>query len=168
MIEKWRDICPDIANRSTFIAGFPGETQEQFNELLDFIKEAKLDRVGCFPYSDVDGATANSYLNPVDEQIREERAALLMETQAKISYQKLNERIGKEYQILIDYVSDDGIAVGRSKYESPDIDGVITIENTNGLNPGDMVNAKIIDHDEHDMKAELVSVLDGKIDFRTF
>ena len=165
MIEKWRDICPDIAIRSTFIAGFPGETQEQFNELLDFIKEAKLDRVGCFPYSDVDGATANSYLNPVDEQIREERAALLMETHAKISYQKLNERIGKEYQILIDYVSDDGIAVGRSKYESPDIDGVITIENTNGLNPVDMVNAKIIDHDEHDMKAELVSVLDGKIDF---
>ena len=72
MIEKWRDICPDIAIRSTFIAGFPGETNEQFNELLDFIKEAKLDRVGCFPYSDVDGATANSYLNPVDEQIREE------------------------------------------------------------------------------------------------
>lgn len=165
MIEKWRDICPDIAIRSTFIAGFPGESQEQFNELLDFIKEAKLDRVGCFPYSDVDGATANSYLNPVDEQIREERAALLMETQAEISYQKLDERVGKEYQILIDYVSDDGIAVGRSKYESPDIDGVITIENTKGLNPGDMVNAKIIDHDEHDLKAELVSVLDGKIEF---
>ena len=88
-----------------------------------------------------------------------------METQAEISYQKLDERVGKEYQILIDYVSDDGIAVGRSKYESPDIDGVITIENTKGLNPGDMVNAKIIDHDEHDMKAELVSVLDGKIEF---
>ena len=164
-IEAWRKVCPDLAIRSTFIAGFPGETETQFNELLDFIKEAKLDRVGCFPYSDVDGATANSYLNPVDEQIREERAALLMETQAKISYDKLEARMVKEYQVLIDYVSDDGTAVGRSKYESPDIDGVITIENAKGVEVGDVVKAVITGHDEHDMDAQLVGKTDGAISF---
>ena len=136
-----------------------------FNELLDFIKEAKLDRVGCFPYSDVEGAAANDYLNPVDEELREHRAALLMETQAKISYEKLENRVGKEYQVLIDYVSDDGVAVGRSKYESPDIDGVISIPNTQGVEVGDLVKAKIVSHDEHDMEAELVSKTDGAISF---
>ena len=165
LIENWRSVCPDIAIRSTFIAGFPGETESQFNELLDFIKEAKLDRVGCFPYSDVDGAAANDYLNPVDEELREHRAAILMETQAKISYEKLENRVGKEYQVLIDYVSDDGLAVGRSKYESPDIDGVISIPNTKGVEVGDLVKAKIVSHDEHDMKAELVSKTDGAISF---
>ena len=164
-IEKWRSVCPDIAIRSTFIAGFPGETEEQFNELLDFIKEAKLDRVGCFPYSDVDGATANTYLNPVDEQIREERAARLMELQSQISYEKLEARVGKEYQVLIDYVSDDGVAVGRSKYESPDIDGVISIPNTKDVQVGDLVKAVITGHDEHDMEASLVSKTTGSISF---
>ncbi|SFS45222.1 ribosomal protein S12 methylthiotransferase [Succinivibrio dextrinosolvens] len=164
-IEKWRSVCPDIAIRSTFIAGFPGETEEQFNELLDFIKEAKLDRVGCFPYSDVDGATANTYLNPVDEQIREERAARLMELQAQISYDKLEARVGKEYQVLIDYVSDDGIAVGRSKYESPDIDGVISIPNAKDVQVGDLVKAVITSHDEHDMEATLAGKTTGSISF---
>lgn len=164
-IEKWRSVCPDIAIRSTFIAGFPGETEEQFNELLDFIKEAKLDRVGCFPYSDVDGATANTYLNPVDEQIREERAARLMELQSQISYEKLEARVGKEYQVLIDYVSDDGVAVGRSKYESPDIDGVISIPNTKDVQVGDIVKAVITGHDEHDMEASLVQKTTGSISF---
>lgn len=164
-IEQWRKICPDLAIRSTFIAGFPGETQEQFNELLDFIKEAKLDRVGCFPYSDVDGATANSYLNPVDEQIREERAAILMETQAQISFDKLEDRVGKEYQVLVDYVSDDGVAVGRTKYESPDVDGVISIENAQNVQVGDVVKAQIVDHDEHDCFAKLVGISDGAINF---
>ena len=165
LIESWRNVCPDIAIRSTFIAGFPGETEAQFNELLDFIKEAKLDRVGCFPYSDVDGATANSYLNPVDEQIREERAAILMETQAKISYDKLEARVGKEYQVLIDYISDDGLAVGRSKYEAPDVDGVICIENAKNVQVGDLVKAKITSHDEHDMNAVLVGKSTGSINF---
>ncbi len=164
-IEKWRSVCPDIAIRSTFIAGFPGETEEQFNELLDFIKEAKLDRVGCFPYSDVDGATANTYLNPVDEQIREERAARLMELQSQISYEKLEQRVGKEYQVLIDYVSDDGIAVGRSKYESPDIDGVISIPDAKDVQVGDLVKAVITSHDEHDMEASLVGKTTGSISF---
>lgn len=165
LIEQWRKVCPDIAIRSTFITGFPGETKEQFNELLDFIKEAKLDRVGCFPYPDVDGATANTYLNPVDEQIREERAAILMEAQAKISYDKLESRVGKEYQILVDYVSDDGTAVGRSKYESPDIDGVISIPDAKGVEVGSLVKAVITGHDEHDMEAKLISKSDGAISF---
>ena len=164
-IEKWREICPDIAIRSTFIAGFPGETEEQFNELLDFIKEAKLDRVGCFPYSDVEGAAANAYFNPVDEELREHRAALLMETQAKISYDKLEARVGMEYQVLIDYVSDDGTAVGRSKYESPDIDGIISIHNTKGVQAGDVVKAVITGHDEHDLEARLVGKTNGAIEF---
>lgn len=164
-IEKWREVCPDIAIRSTFIAGFPGETESQFNELLDFIKEARLDRVGCFPYSDVEGAAANAYLNPVDEELREQRAALLMETQAKISYEKLENRMGKEYQVLIDYVSDDGTAVGRSKYESPDIDGIISIENARGVQVGDVVKAVITGHDEHDLEAKLVGKTDGAISF---
>ena len=122
VIENWRKICPDLAIRSTFITGFPGETQEEFNELLDFLKEAKLDRVGCFPYSDVEGASANSFENPVPLEVREERAQILMETQAQISYQKLQERIGKSYDVLIDDVTEDGEAICRSKYEAPDID----------------------------------------------
>ncbi len=164
-IEKWRSICPDIAIRSTFIVGFPGESEEQFSELVDFLKEAKLDRVGCFPYSDVEGAAANSYLNPVDEQIREERAAILMDTQAQISYEKLEARVGKEYQVLVDYVSDDGIAVGRSKYESPDVDGVISIADAKNVAVGDLVKAVIVSHDEHDMEAKLTGKTDGAISF---
>ena len=160
-----RAVWPNAALTTDILTGFPGETEEQFNELLDFIKEAKLDRVGCFPYSDVDGATANTYLNPVDEQIREERAARLMELQSQISYEKLEARVGKEYQVLIDYVSDDGVAVGRSKYESPDIDGVISIPNTKDVQVGDLVKAVITGHDEHDMEASLVSKTTGSISF---
>ncbi len=165
-IEKWRSICPDLAIRSTFITGFPGETESQFNELLDFLKEAKLDRVGCFPYSDVDGAAANNYLNPVDEELREERCGILMNLQAEISKQKLASRVGKEYQVLIDYVDDEGNAVGRSKYEAPDIDGVITIEKTKGLRAGDFVRAKIISSSEHDLQAALISQTESSIAFK--
>ncbi len=165
-IENWRRICPDLAIRSTFITGFPGETQEQFNELLSFLKEAKLDRVGCFPYSDVDGAAANAYLNPVDEQLREERAGILMDVQAQISKEKLAKRIGKEYQVLIDYVDDEGNAVGRSKYEAPDVDGLIVIENAKGVNPGDFVQAKITEADEHDLKASLINISESQISFK--
>ncbi len=113
----------------------------------------------------MDGATANTYLNPVDEQIREERAAILMEAQAKISYDKLESRVGKEYQLLVDYVSDDGTAVGRSKYESPDIDGVISIPDAKGVEVGSLVKAVITGHDEHDMEAKLISKSDGAISF---
>lgn len=165
-IEKWRSICPDIAIRSTFITGFPGESESQFNELIDFLKEAQLDRVGCFPYSDVDGAAANNYLNPVDEELREERCGILMQVQSEISKAKLTKRIGKEYQVLIDYVDDEGNAVGRSKYEAPDIDGVITIANTRGIKPGDMVRARITASSEHDLEAELIGSTESSINFK--
>ncbi|MGN0893780.1 MAG: 30S ribosomal protein S12 methylthiotransferase RimO [Succinivibrio sp.] len=165
MIENWRSICPDISIRSTFITGFPGETESQFNELLDFIREAKIDHVGCFPYSDVEGASANSYLNPVDEEIREERMMRLMSLQEDISYELLEKRMGKEYQVLIDYIDDEGNAVGRSKYESPDVDGVITIADTKNVSVGDLVLARITGHNEYDMEATLVQRTDGAISF---
>jgi len=157
----------DIAIRSTFITGFPGETQEQFYELLDFIKEARLDRVGCFPYSDVKGADANELPGAVPSEIREERAQILMETQAQISYDKLEERVGKEYQMIVDYVSDDGLVTGRSKYEAPDVDGVITVEDCDAtVKPGDLITVKITSHDEHDMQAILVKKATGALKFK--
>ncbi len=166
VIENWRKICPDLAIRSTFITGFPGETQEEFNELLDFLKEAKLDRVGCFPYSDVEGASANSFENPVPLEVREERAQILMETQAQISYQKLQERIGKSYDVLIDDVTEDGEAICRSKYEAPDIDGVIYLKDGKGLKPGQMVRATITDCDEHDLEAVLDKTFTSSLQFK--
>ena len=105
------------------------------------------------------------YKQHTHEQIREERAAILMETQAQISFDKLEDRVGKEYQVLVDYVSDDGVAVGRTKYESPDVDGVISIENAQNVQVGDVVKAQIVDHDEHDCFAKLVGVSDGAINF---
>ncbi len=166
LIEEWRGICPNVSIRSTFITGFPGETEEQFTELLDFLKEARLDRVGCFPYSDVEGATANAYLNPVDEEIREDRARRLMEVQSKISYEKLEERVGREYQVLIDYIDEEGHGVGRSMYESPDVDGVITIEKAKDLSAGDLVKVKITAHDEHDLEGELAGMVSTSISFK--
>ena len=165
VIEHWRSLCPDLAIRSTFITGFPGETSTQFEELLGFIKEAKLDRVGCFPYSNVEGAAANELPGSVDPQIREERAQCLMELQSEISYAKLEKRVGTTCQVLIDYVSEEGTAVGRSKYEAPDVDGVITLENVRGVRTGDFVQARIIAHDEHDMTAQMVEKSNAAIRF---
>lgn len=165
-IEKWRSICPDIALRSTFITGFPGETETMFNDLLSFLKEAKLDRVGVFPYSNVDGAFANSLDNQVPEEVREERAQLLMDLQATISREKLLTRVGKSYDVIIDNVSEDGIAVGRTKYEAPDIDGVVVINDAKNVECGDIVRATITATDEHDMQATLQSVSNGSIPFQ--
>ena len=155
LIEKWRNICPDIALRSTFISGFPGETQAEFDELLDFIQEAKLDRVGCFPYSDVDGAEANNLPGAVPPEVREERAMQLMQLQSEISRAKLQQRIGTTCDVIIDAVSEDGQAFGRSKYEAPDVDGIITIENGASLRAGDIVPVTITGADEHDLTATL-------------
>lgn len=157
VIEDWRKICPDIAIRSTFITGFPGETQAEFDELMAFIREARLDRVGCFPYSDVDGATANAIEPAIDPEVREERAAQLMELQEQISAEKLAARVGKVYDVLIDDVTEHGVAVGRSKYEAPDVDGVITIAQGKSLLPGDLVKVKITGSSVHDMEGELVT-----------
>lgn len=157
-ISKWREICPDLTIRSNFITGFPGETEEDFNELLEFVKAARLDRVGTFPYSDVEGAQANDYDGVVPEEVRMERAKILMELQAQISSEKLAERINKQFEIIIDEVNEDGSLIGRTKYEAPDIDGVVIIEKEDAkvaAKPGDIVRGTILETDEHDMWATL-------------
>ena len=153
-IHEWRKLCPDIAIRSTFITGFPGETEEEFEYLLDFLKEAKIDRLGCFPYSPVDGAAANALPGAVPEKLREERRARLMQLQEDISYEKLQSRIGRTLRVLIDETIRGG-AVGRSYADAPDIDGVVYIRKPKGMRrklmPGEFVNISIEDADAHDL-----------------
>ncbi len=154
-IQRWRQECPDLVLRSTFIVGFPGETEDDFEQLLDFMQEAQLDRVGAFAYSDVEGATANALPDHVPEEVKQERLERFMQVQAEISAAKLQQRIGATMQIHIDE-SDGEQAVGRSYADAPEIDGQVFLENAAGLLPGDMVDAVIVDADEHDMWAELV------------
>ena len=153
-IEKWRDICPDITLRSTFIVGFPGETEQQFEELLGFLDTARLDRVGAFAYSPVDGATANELPNPVDEEIKQDRLQRFMQLQEEISEQKLAERVGNIEEIIIDGRDEEGI-IGRSKGDAPEIDGMVFIEGNDNLKAGDIVRAKITGHNAHDVWAEI-------------
>ena len=154
-IKQWREICPDLTLRSTFIVGFPGETEAEFEELLDFLKEAQLDRVGAFKYSPVEGAVANALPDHIAPEVQEERLARLMMLQAEISEQRLQRKIGKTIQVLVDEVDEDG-AVARSAADAPEIDGSVFIENAGHLSVGDVVTVKIIDSDEHDLWAELV------------
>ena len=149
-IRSWREICPDITLRSTFIVGFPGETEAEFNELLDFMREASLDRVGCFKYSAVEGATANELENPVPEQIKEERWHQFMAVQQEISAERLQRKIGAHMDIIVDEVSSDG-AVGRTKGDAPEIDGLVYLNNAEGLSPGSVVNRQIVDADDYDL-----------------
>lgn len=155
-IRAWREACPDLTLRSTFIVGFPGETEAEFEELLDFLDEAQLDRVGCFPYSDVEGAAANSLPDAVPEEIKEERFARFMEKQADISAQRLEEKIGREMTVLVDEIDEEGDAIARSAGDAPEIDGVVFIEDAEGLAPGDLVNVVITDASDHDLWAEPV------------
>lgn len=158
-IMKWREICPDLTIRSNIITGFPGETEQDFENLLDFIKKARLDRVGTFPYSDVEGAQANEYDGVVPEDVRHERARLVMEAQAEVSRQKLSERVGKTFDVIVDTVTEEGQVMGRTKYEAPDIDGIVTIEELPEgarVREGDLIRATITDSDEHDMWADFV------------
>lgn len=152
-IRSWREICPDITLRSTFIVGFPGETEAEFNELLDFMREASLDRVGCFKYSAVDGATANELDNPVPEAVKEERWHQFMAVQQEISAERLQRKIGSHMDIIVDEVSSDG-AVGRTKGDAPEIDGLVYLKNTDGLTPGSVVNRQIVDADDYDLWAD--------------
>ena len=149
-IRSWREICPDITLRSTFIVGFPGETEAEFNELLDFMREASLDRVGCFKYSAVEGATANELENPVPEEVKEERWHQFMAVQQEISAERLQRKIGAHMDIIVDEVSSDG-AVGRTKGDAPEIDGLAYLKNTDGLVPGSVVNRQIVDADDYDL-----------------
>ncbi len=154
-IRQWREICPDITLRSTFIVGFPGETEEEFEELLDFLKEAQLDRVGAFAYSPVDGALANALPDHVPPELQQERLERLMLLQEEISEQRLKRKIGKTMMVLVDEVGKAG-AIARSAADAPDIDGVVHIENGQQLNVGDFVEVKINDSDVHDLWAEIV------------
>lgn len=158
-IRAWREACPDITLRSTFITGFPGETEDEFKHLLDFIEEAQLDRVGVFAYSPVDGAKANELDNPVPEEVKEERRARLMELQEKISLSRNEAKLGKVMQVLVDETDDEGI-VARSKADAPEIDGNVFIpmpENpAQQPKPGDFVNVLIDDCDEHDLWGQIV------------
>lgn len=154
-IKKWREICPTLTLRSTFIVGFPGETEEDFQELLNFLQQAKLDRVGCFKYSPIDGAAANELPDQVPEDIKEQRFHRLMQLQQKISRQRLQEKIGTIQPVIIDEIDEEG-AIGRSMADAPDIDGVIYLNGEYKLKPGDIVNVKIERSDEYDMWGEII------------
>lgn len=151
-IKAWREVCPDITIRSTFITGFPGETEEDFNMLLDFLQEAQLDRVGCFAYSAVDGAAANQLPDQVPEELKQERLARFMELQESISAEKLNQKIGRIEMVLVDEVNGDQ-AIGRTSADAPEIDGVVYLANAEGLQVGDLVEVEITDADGHDLWA---------------
>ncbi|MGT4068580.1 UNVERIFIED_CONTAM: 30S ribosomal protein S12 methylthiotransferase RimO [Aeromonas hydrophila] len=154
-IQKWREICPEITLRSTFIVGFPGETEEEFQMLLDFIDKAELDRVGCFKYSPVEGAKANELPDPVPEEVQEERFQRFMELQQKVSIRKLARKVGKDMLVLIDEVDEEG-ATGRSAADAPEIDGLVYLNGETGLKPGDMVKVRIDEADEYDLWASLI------------
>ena len=151
-IKAWREICPTLVIRSTFIVGFPGETEEDFQVLLDFLDEAKLDRVGCFKYSDVEGAKANDLPDPIGEDVKQQRFERFMQKQSEISTAKLQEKVGLEYQVIIDEVTSEG-AVGRCYADAPEIDGNVHLTDEFDVQPGDIIWAQIIHHDEHDLWA---------------
>lgn len=153
-IRRWRGICPEIAIRSTFVVGFPGETERDFEFLLEWLEEAQLDRVGCFTYENVAGAPANDLPGHVPEEVKEERRARLMALQEEISRRRLARRVGQEMAVLIDHVSTDG-AVGRTYADAPEIDGRVFVEDGEELSPGDIVWVEITDSDAHDLHGEL-------------
>lgn len=154
-IQNWRRICPDLTLRSTFIVGFPGETEEDFLMLLDFIEKAELDRVGCFMYSPVDGAQANELPDQIPEEIKQERYDRFMTLQQQVSARRLQQKIGRTMQVLIDEVDDEG-AIGRSFADAPEIDGAVYINGETQLQPGDLVNVIIEHADEYDLWGSLV------------
>ncbi|SHG75565.1 30S ribosomal protein S12 methylthiotransferase RimO [Ferrimonas marina] len=154
-IQSWREQCPDLVIRSTFIVGFPGETEADFELLLDWLAEARLDRVGCFKYSPVDGAVANDLPDAVPEEVKEERYQRFMALQAQISREKLADRVGQEMLVMVDEIGEDG-AIGRSYADAPEIDGKVVIGGEYDLNPGDMVWVSIEFADDHDLFGTLV------------
>ncbi|HHJ20468.1 MAG TPA: radical SAM protein, partial [Gammaproteobacteria bacterium] len=152
-IHNWREICPDITIRSTFIVGFPGETESDFEMLLDFIRQARLNRVGCFTYSPVEGAPANALENPVDEAIKQERLAEFMAVQEAISRELLQDKVGQTMTVLTDTLEGDH-TLARSSADAPEIDGLVVIEETQ-LPAGEFHQVTITAADEHDLWAKL-------------
>jgi ribosomal protein S12 methylthiotransferase len=151
-IRAWRAACPDLTVRSTFIVGFPGETEAEFEELLAFVGEAQLDRVGCFKYSPVNGARANELPGAVPEEVKEERLARFMQAQAAVSAARLAAKVGREIAVLVDDV-DGRLATARSKADAPEIDGVVRVKGARGAKPGDFLRVRVTGADEHDLEA---------------
>ncbi|UZK69887.1 30S ribosomal protein S12 methylthiotransferase RimO [Sphingomonas sp. S1-29] len=150
-LKTWRAICPDIAIRSSFVVGFPGETDADFDYLLDWLDEAQLDRVGAFRFEPVEGAAANALPDAVPEEVKEERYARIMERTAAISAAKLQAKVGRELDVILDAVDDEGGATGRSQADAPEIDGEVHLRDTFGRMPGDIIRVRIEDADEHDL-----------------
>ncbi|HEY0628493.1 MAG TPA: radical SAM protein, partial [Sphingomicrobium sp.] len=150
-LKKWRSIVPDITVRSSFVVGFPGETEEDFQYLLDWLQEAQLDRVGAFRFEPVEGAAANALPDHVPEELKEERYQRVMELTARISAEKLAAKVGKHIDVLIDRVDDEGGATGRSKSDAPEIDGEVHLRDAGGLKQGDFVKVLVEESDEHDL-----------------
>ena len=153
-IKNWRNICPDITLRSTFIVGFPGETDDDFEQLLDFMEEAQLDRVGAFAYSPVEGAIANELGNFVPEEIQQERLERFMYLQAQISADKLQKKIGQTMTVLVDSYGEEGLVLARSKADAPGIDGEVILDGFENVQLGDFVDVKIVAATEHDLIAK--------------
>jgi ribosomal protein S12 methylthiotransferase len=151
-IRAWRDVCPDITIRSTFIVGFPGETGDDFELLLDWLQEARLDRVGCFKYSPVEGAAANALAGHVPEDVKQERHDRFMELAAAISAEKLAVKVGRRMRVLVDAVGDEG-AIARSSADAPEIDGVVRILDSGSLAVGDWADVEITSADDYDLNA---------------
>ena len=151
-IKQWREICPDLTLRSTFIVGFPGETEEDFQMLLDFLKEAQLDRVGCFKFSPVEGAPATEMADQVPEDIKEERFHRFMLLQQEISAERLKQKIGQTLDVIVDKIDDEGI-IGRTKADAPEVDGLVYIENLSGtpVKVGEFIKVTITHSDEYDL-----------------
>lgn len=154
-IRAWREICPDITIRSTFIAGFPGETEAEFEELLQFLETARLDRVGCFAYSPVEGAAANALPGALPDEVREERRRYVMELQEDISADIMAAKIDKEMTVLVDAVDEEG-AIARSSADAPEIDGVVYLDGVFDVNPGDFLQVRIVDADAFDLYAQRI------------
>ena len=155
-IRAWREVCPDLTIRSTFIAGFPGETEAEFSALLEFLEEAQLDRVGCFAYSPVEGASANALPDALPDKVREERRTRFMAVQEKISAQRLKRKVGKTLTVLVDEAGENQ-AVGRSSADAPEIDGLVHIRKAGNARAGDFVEVRITRADTHDLHGERVS-----------
>lgn len=152
-IKRWREVCPDLALRSTFIVGFPGETEEDFEELLSWLKEAELNRVGCFKYEPVAGAVANDLPGAVPEEVKEERWHRFMAVQQDVSREVLSKKVGTTIDVIIDEVDEEG-AMGRSKWDAPEIDGSVFLNEDSDLKAGDIVKARVVHSDEYDLWAE--------------
>lgn len=162
-LQRWRSIAPDLAIRSTFIVGFPGETEEDFELLLEFLGEARLDRVGCFPYSEVEGAAANALPGQVPQEVKEERQARLMELQSRISLEKNLAKVGKELEVIVDsYGEWPGQVVGRSKYDAPGIDGLVYATTDGTVKIGDLIRVRITGAETYDLHGEMTGTIAWK------